>query len=989
MKRHRGRVVCLAAAWIQVLIGVAGAADPLLEARWEFEGGYTDSSGKGHHGTPMNSPTFAEGKYGQSLVLNGSSQYVECTAPVAASTDGTGGLTLAAWIYRTVIGGDRKVVGNRSGNAGFKLSVYNNRLEMEVWDAGGQAVITRNDNSTLLTQTGEWVHVAGVFDDSADNVKEYVNGVLDATTAVTRSLVASTGPVRIGCETPDPVANRYFAGRIDDLRIYSGPLAESQIRTVMAGKEMQGSASTPVPAQGQEDVPRDVVLGWKAGPYAGTHDVYLGEAFEDVNTASRAAPKGVLASQGQTAATFAPADLLAFGRTYYWRVDEVNATPDATVHRGQVWGFTVEPYVYPIRPVFVTASSFFKAEMVPEKTIDGSGLDAQDGHSNADQDMWLTSMTDPGPAWIQYEFGQAVMLSGMWVWNANQSLESLYGFGAREVSVEVSTDGVAWTQVADVPEFARAPGSAGYLHNTDVDLGGVVARFVRLTIHRNWSTLGLRQCGLSEVRFFHVPVYAREPVPASGATGVTLDALLGWRPGREAVRHEVCFGTDPNALALAKTLTEHELALRTLAPEYGRTYFWQVAEVNDAAAVRSWVDEVWSFTTLGYGVVEDFESYDNACNRVYYAWKGGAGNSANSDCGVGEYGGNGTRSIVGNDAVPYAEQTLVHSGSQAMPLWYDNTAAPFYSEAGRDWGTARSWMEGGADTLQVYVLGEPVAYLETGPGSLMMNGIGTDIFGTADQCRFACKSLTGNGTIVARVEGLADTDAWALAGVMIRESLDAGSAYAGVFLTGNNGVRFRARATLNGGATSDTSVATAEQMALREPVWIQIERTGDVFRGFYSVDGQAWTGMAWNPQTIVMGPQVHIGLAVCSHTAAAATSGRFSGIATTGAVTGAFQSVDVGVAQPAGNAPDTLYVVVEDSAGRSRVVSHTDPLVIATGGWEEWNIPLGELTSAGLDLGGVRKVTVGVGNRSASKAGGAGKLVLDDLRLTRTGRVAP
>jgi len=225
--------------------------------------------------------------------------------------------------------------------------------------------------------------------------------------------------------------------------------------------------------------------------------------------------------------------------------------------------------------------------------------------------------------------------------------------------------------------------------------------------------------------------------------------------------------------------------------------------------------------------------------------------------------------------------------------------------------------------------------------------------------------------------------------VMIRESLDAGSAYAGVFLTGNNGVRFRARATLNGGATSDTSVATAEQMALREPVWIQIERTGDVFRGFYSVDGQAWTGMAWNPQTIVMGPQVHIGLAVCSHTAAAATSGRFSGIATTGAVTGAFQSVDVGVAQPAGNAPDTLYVVVEDSAGRSRVVSHTDPLVIATGGWEEWNIPLGELTSAGLDLGGVRKVTVGVGNRSASKAGGAGKLVLDDLRLTRTGRVAP
>jgi len=267
-----------------------------------------------------------------------------------------------------------------------------------------------------------------------------------------------------------------------------------------------------------------------------------------------------------------------------------------------------------------------------------------------------------------------------------------------------------------------------------------------------------------------------------------------------------------------------------------------------------------------------------------------------------------------------------------------------------------------------------------------MGGIGTDIFGTADQFRFAYKLLSGNGTIVARVESLVDTDAWALAGVMIRESLDAGSAYAGVFLTGNNGVRFRARPTLNGNATSDTSVATAEQTGLREPVWIKLERTGNEFRGTYSVDGQVWTSMVWNPQTIAMGTSAYIGLAVTSHNATNATSARFSGIAATGGVSGAWQPIEVGVVQPTGNGPDTFYVVVEDSGGRSKVVSHPDTLVIATGGWEEWNIPLSEFTSGGVSLSGVKKVTVGVGSRIApNSGGGAGKLYIDDLRLTRAG----
>ena len=73
-----------------------------------------------------------------------------------------------------------------------------------------------------------------------------------------------------------------------------------------------------------------------------------------------------------------------------------------------------------------------------------------------------------------------------------------------------------------------------YTANTVVDFGGVQAQFVRLNIERNWGGI-IPQCGLSEVRFFHVPLHAYAPQPASGTADVAPDAVLSWRPGREAV----------------------------------------------------------------------------------------------------------------------------------------------------------------------------------------------------------------------------------------------------------------------------------------------------------------------------------------------------------------------------------------------------------------------------------------------------------------------
>ncbi len=490
----------------------------------------------------------------------------------------------------------------------------------------------------------------------------------------------------------------------------------------------------PDPADGGTDVPCDGVLSWTSGKYAATHDVYFGTRLEDVNNAGRAAPLGTLVSQGQAANTYDPAGLLTYGQTYFWRVDEINAPPtDSASFRGKVWTFTAETFAVPVRPAKVTASSLASSVMGPQKTIDGSGIEANDTHSVVAEDMWL-SKKGISPIWIQYDFDGLYKFNQMWVWNSNQLVEAIVGFGAKEVTIETSADGTAWTALQGATEFSDAPGEPNYVHNTTVDFGGVLARHVRLTIHSNWAD-GTKQAGLSEVRFLCVPVKAYNPAPAPGAAGVAIDSVLQWRPGREAARHEVYLAADPNAVALVGTTGEHRLALGPLALEYGKDYFWRVNEANDAAAIKSWEGEVWSFSTPDYGVVDDFESYDDQCNRVFFSWVDGLGYSASPDCGRPASGGNGTGSTVGHTDAPFGERTIVHGGRQSMPLAYDNTTGKGTSEAVRAFDAAQDWTAGGAKTLVVCFHGAA----GNGPGQLYLtiNGEKVICSGSADALTLA------------------------------------------------------------------------------------------------------------------------------------------------------------------------------------------------------------------------------------------------------------
>ena len=142
-------------------------------------------------------------------------------------------------------------------------------------------------------------------------------------------------------------------------------------------------------------------------------------------------------------------------------------------------------------------------------------------------------------------------------------------------------------------------------------------------------------------------------------------------------------------------------------------------------------------------------------------------------------------------------------------------------------------------------------------GTFTVNGSGADIWDTVDEFRYVYQTASGDCEMVARVTAVGNTNAWAKAGVMIRESLNANSSHATVVVTPGNGVSFQRRGS-TGGSSSDTN-----NSGLSAPYWVRVVRGGNTFTAYRSVNGSSWTTIG--SQTISMSSTVYIGLAVTSH----------------------------------------------------------------------------------------------------------------------------
>lgn len=534
----------------------------------------------------------------------------------------------------------------------------------------------------------------------------YADGSMGPAVAFTSGSVYGSTGVTIGSQVAHGVAFRTDAPAIGVRITASG----HDTYCICIPKPIPFFAVSPNPASGATDVSRDTKLSWVPGIFADTHDVYFGMDEVDVNDASRTDQRGVLVSEGQTGLEFDPGRL-EFGQTYFWRIDEVNAPSSPATYKGAVWNFTVEPRAFAVTPVEATASSSFMPTMGAENTINGSGLNADDQHGTTGTDMWLTKNTDT-ERWIQYKFDKLQKLHEMWVWNSNQAVEGFVGFGVKDVTIETSTDAITWTALSDVPEFVQAPGADGYTHNTVVDFQGVTAQYVRLSVNSGWGFLPMPQFGLSEVRFYAIPVYARLPEPSVGASGLPVEVVLNWRGGRDAAEHEVYVGMDPNALDFVGKTSDSSLVV---AATLGQANYWRVDAVNNAEDPAVWPGDVWDFSTAAYLVIDDMEAYEDAeFMEIWATWVDGYEDNSNG-------------SLVGNGSAPETE--VVHGGSKSLPMHYDNSSSPL-SETTRTFDQPLDWNQGGVKTLSIWFSG---ASDNTGGGQLYakINGTRVDYDGDA------------------------------------------------------------------------------------------------------------------------------------------------------------------------------------------------------------------------------------------------------------------
>jgi len=158
-------------------------------------------------------------------------------------------------------------------------------------------------------------------------------------------------------------------------------------------------------------------------------------------------------------------------------------------------------------------------------------------------------------------------------------------------------------------------------------------------------------------------------------------------------------------------------------------------------------------------------------------------------------------------------------------------------------------------------------------GTFTVHASGADIWGTSDEFHYVYQPLSGNGVITARVASLTNTNSWAKAGVMIRETLNANSTNAATVITPGQGVAFQRR-YFTGGTNGLTTRA-----AVPIPEWVRLERNGTTFTAWHSDNGTSWTQIG--SATIAMGTNVYVGLAVTSHNDGVVTTAQFDNVSLT------------------------------------------------------------------------------------------------------------
>jgi hypothetical protein len=346
MKRKQLFSLCWAAAVVLVLGHTAIAGPPGLVAYWTFDEGQGqtafDSSGNGLDGTLNGNPKWVDGQLGGALDFDGSDDFVEIPDdPLLALTKE---ITLAAWTnMRATASGEMAIV-SKGGWAA-------NDLPYELTETPGDVIFWqfyndagRDSCSPNSPPVSEWHHIVATYDGKI--FKCYIDGELAEEWAYAGTMPKNTASVNIGRRSR---GGTYFNGMIDDVAIYDRALDQEEIQSVMEGHLKEDPlAQSPNPRNGAMINQTWATLKWRAGTFAVAHEVYFGESFEKVSAATPADTDVFVGRQSAaelsvgTAGGPYPGGLVP-GKTYYWRVDEINESKPDSPWKGTVWSFQVQP----------------------------------------------------------------------------------------------------------------------------------------------------------------------------------------------------------------------------------------------------------------------------------------------------------------------------------------------------------------------------------------------------------------------------------------------------------------------------------------------------------------------------------------------------------------------------------------------------------------------------------------------------------------------
>lgn len=211
---------------------------------YPFDGSLTDNSNNNYPLTPVGS-SFAEGKIGQALSLNGSGQYVDFNTTGTVNTQNSQ-YTVCAWVYDedtniptagTPENGyyfrDEIILAQKDNNGTGRIVLYS-RVENPT--TGGDVRYfynnflggKQNPASVGSFKRGEWQHIAAVCNPSDNTVTYYVNGEIDKTVS-TNKFEACTGGFRIGGHK---AGKDFWHGKIDELYLFKGLLSGDEIRSI-------------------------------------------------------------------------------------------------------------------------------------------------------------------------------------------------------------------------------------------------------------------------------------------------------------------------------------------------------------------------------------------------------------------------------------------------------------------------------------------------------------------------------------------------------------------------------------------------------------------------------------------------------------------------------------------------------------------------------------------------------------------------------------